>query len=71
MRNIKLKKTIFVAFVFLFSLHPNVARENHNNNIIKTVTEKILGKNGFLFGFRGNIIDWVCTSVYNHYTKHN
>lgn len=73
MRNIKLKKIIFVAFVFLFSLHPNVARENHNNkiNLIKTVTKKIIGRDGLFFGFRGNIIDWGCTSVYNHYTKHN
>lgn len=70
-RNIKLKHTILVSFIFLFSLHPNEARENHNNNIIKTVTEKILGEVGFLFGFSGNIIDWICTSTYNHYTEHN
>ena len=73
MRNIKLKHTILVSFVFLFSLHPNVARENHNNkiNLIKTITKIMLGSNGFLIGFRGNIIDWIGTSVYNHYTKHN
>ena len=51
-----------------------IAADEHENNItktIKTVTEKILGKNGYLFGFRGNIIDWIGTSIYNHYTKHN
>ena len=73
LRNIKLKHTILVAFIFLFSLHPNEATDNPNdeNNIIKTVTKKILGGNGYLFGFRGNIIDWIGTSIYNHYTKHN
>lgn len=72
-RNIKLKKIILVGFLFLFSLQPNVATEQPNDetSYIKTVTEKILGENGFLFGFRGNIIDWICTSIYNHYTKHN
>ena len=72
-RNIKLKKIILVGFLFLFSLQPNVATEQPNDetSYIKTVTEKILGKNGFLLGFKGNIIDWGCTSVYNHYTKHN
>ncbi len=72
-RNIKLKHTILVSFLFLFSLQPNIATEqpNDENNIIKTVTKKILGENGYLLGFRGNIIDWICTSVYNHYTKHN
>ena len=72
LRNIKLKHTILVAFIFLFSLHPNIATDNPNdeNNIIKTVTEKILGELGYLCGFRGNIIDWIGTSIYNHYTKH-
>ena len=44
---------------------------NHENNIIKNVTKILLGENGFLFGFRGNVIDWICTSIYNHYTEHN
>ena len=71
--NIKLKKIILVGFIFLFPLQPNVATEQHNDetSYIKTVTEKILGKDGYLCGFRGNIIDWICTSIYNHYTKHN
>lgn len=50
-----------------------VDTDEHENNIIKTiktVTEKILGGNGYLCGFRGNIIDWIGTSIYNHYTKH-
>ena len=72
-RNIKLKKTILVGFLFLFSLQPNVATEQPNDetSYIKTVTKKIIGKYGFLLGFRGNIIDWIGTSIYNHYTKHN
>ena len=72
-RNIKLKKTILVGFLFLFSLHPNVATEQPNDetSYIKTVTKKIIGSDCFFLGFRGNIIDWGCTSVYNHYTKHN
>ena len=73
LRNIKLKKIILVGFIFLFSLQPNVATEqpNDENNTIKNITEKILGENGYLFEFRGNIIDWIGTSIYNHYTKHN
>ena len=72
-RNIKLKKIILVGFLFLFSLQPNVATEQPNDetSYIKTVTKKIIGKYGFLLGFRGNIIDWIGTSIYNHYTKHN
>ena len=72
-RNIELKHTILVGFIFLFSLHPNEATDNPNDetSYIKTVTKFLLGKNGFLFGFRGNIIDWIGTSIYNHYTKHN
>ena len=72
-RNIKLKKIILVGFLFLFSLQPNVATEQPNDetSYIKTVTKKIIGEHGFLLGFRGNVIDWICTSVYNHYTKHN
>lgn len=72
--SIKLKKIILVGFIFLFTLQPNIATEQHNDetSYIKTVTEKILGeKGGYLFGFRGNVIDWICTSVYNHYTEHN
>ena len=82
LRNIKLKHTILVSFL-LYSLFfsvkniaigTRIAADEHENNItktIKTVTEKILGENGYLFGFRGNIIDWIGTSIYNHYTKHN
>ena len=72
-RNIKLKHTILVVFLFLLSLQPNVATEQPNDetSYIKTVTKKIIGENGFLLGFRGNIIDWIGTSIYNHYTKHN
>ena len=48
-RNIKLKKTILVEFLFLFSLQPNVATEQPNDetSYIKTVTKKIIGGNGF------------------------
>ena len=73
-RNIKLKKIILVGFLLfsLLSTTKNIATYNPNNTkLAKTVTEKILGENGFLFGFRGNIIDWIGTSIYNHYTKHN
>ena len=74
-RNIKLKHTILVAFLLLslLSHFKNIATEQSNdeNNIIKNVTKKILGKSGYLLGIRGNIIDWICTSVYNHYTEHN
>ena len=48
-----------------------VDTDEHENNIIKKVTEKILGELGYLCGFRGNFIDWIGTSIYNHYTKHN
>ncbi len=73
-RNIKLKHTILVSFLFLFPLQPNIATEqpNDEDNIIKKVTKKILGEKGsYLFGFRGNIIDWISTSTYNYYTDHN
>ena len=70
--NIKLEKIILVGFIFLFPLQPNVATEQPNDetSYIK-VTKFLLGENGYLFGFRGNIIDWIGTSIYNHYTKHN
>ena len=77
--NIKLKHTILRSFLLLsiFSSVKNIAigtrinTVNHENNIIKNVTKILLGENGFLFGFRGNVIDWICTSIYNHYTEHN
>ena len=52
-RNIKLKKIILVGFLFLFSLQPNVATEQPNDetSYIKTVTKKIIGEHGFLLGF--------------------
>ena len=79
LRNIKLKHTILGSFLLLsiFSSVKNIAigtrinTVNHENNIIKNVTKILLGENGFLFGFRGNVIDWICTSIYNHYTEHN
>ena len=81
-RNIKLKHTILVAFLLLSiflsvkniaTSSDNIATEQPNNetSYIKTVTEKILGEVGYLCGFRGNIIDWICTSIYNHYTEHD
>ena len=52
-RNIKLKHTILVAFLLLslLSHFKNIATEQSNdeNNIIKNVTKKILGKSGYLF----------------------
>ena len=81
-RSINLKNITLVPFLLFYVLatFKNIAtssdnvdteQSNDETSYIKTVTEKILGENGFLFGFKGNIIDWICTSVYNHYTKHN
>ena len=81
-RSINLKNITLVPFLLFYVLAPfkNIAtssdnvdteQSNDDTSYIKTVTEKILGELGYLCGFRGNIIDWICTSTYNYYTDHN
>ena len=53
------------------SYYTEAAYNPNKTSLTETIIINIVGREGYLLGVKGNIIDWIGTSIYNYHTKHN